>query len=234
MTSQPLPALQGIFAQCIAMDAPLRDQLAAFADAVRQLQPAFIPPVEALIARLRSSAAGAAAPQVGETMPDFSLPDETGALVGLDALRARGPVVVVFHRGHWCPYCRISSTAMARAQPEIAAAGGGVVAILPDRQAYAARLKAQAGARYPFLSDIDNGYALSINLVFWIGQELRQLYSANGNPISDWQGNDAWFLPIPATFVVRSDGEVAARYVDPDYRRRMATEDVIAAVSAAR
>lgn len=234
MTSQPLPALQAAFQQCVAMDAPLRDQLEAFADAVSRLQPAFVSPVEALVDRLRSADVGASAPDVGETLPDFHLPDDTGALVGLDALRAQGPVVVSFHRGHWCPYCRISATAMARAEPEIAAAGGRLVAILPERQTYATRLKAQAGARYPFLSDIDNGYALSIDLVFWIGQELRRLYSANGNPISDWQGNDAWFLPIPATFVVRADGRIAARYVDPDHRRRMAIEEVVAAVRAAR
>ena len=114
-------------------------------------------------------------------MPAFHLPDETGALVGLDALLADGPVVVLFHRGHWCPYCRIAALAMARRRAAVEAAGGRLVAILPEPQAYAARLKAQAGARYPFLSDIDNGYALSISLVFWIGQELRRLYRANGN-----------------------------------------------------
>jgi peroxiredoxin len=167
-------------------------------------------------------------------MPPFHLPDETGRLLGLDGFLERGPVVVVFHRGHWCPYCRMSARALAAAQPRIAAAGGQLVAILPERAAYAARLKAQAGADYPFLSDMDNGYAMSLGLVFWMGRELARLYRANANAVSRYQGNDGWMVPLPAIFVVGRDGRVAARFVDPDYRRRMAIDDLVATVAAAR
>jgi len=224
-------ALQEAFSRCVTMDATLKDQLAAYAGASRRFRPAFAGPIDDLVARLRENGVGVSAPKPGEVMPPFWLPDETGRLVGLEALLARGPLAIVFHRGHWCPYCRISSLALARAHPEIEAHGGQLVAILPEGQAYAAALKAQAGAAFPFLSDLDNGYALSINLVFWVGEELARLYTEIGTDIPRFQGNGAWMLPIPATFVVGRDGRVAARFIDPDYRKRMAIEDLVAAVA---
>ena len=233
MTTQPLASLQDAFAECAAMDAPLRDQLTAFAAAVGRIQPAFVHPVEALIARLRAGSVGAAAPKPGDPMPPVHLPDENARLVGLDELLARGPVAVVFHRGHWCPYCRMSARALAGAQRRIAAAGGRLVAIVPERAAFTAKLKAEAGAAYPFLSDMDNGYAVSLGLVFWMGRELAELYRANANDISRYQGNGSWMVPLPAIFVVRRNGRVAARFVDPDYRKRMAIDDLVAAIAAA-
>jgi peroxiredoxin len=41
-------------------------------------------------------------------------------------------------------------------------------------------------------------------------------------------------LPIPATFVVGTDGEVKARFLDPDYRKRVAVEDLIEALKSAQ
>ena len=83
------------------------------------------------------------------------------------------------------------------------------------------------------LTDLDNGYALSLNLAIWLGQDVVRELEALGRTLPDYQGNDAWILPIPATFVVGRDGIVRARFVDPDFRRRMAVEELIAALKAA-
>jgi peroxiredoxin len=86
-------------------------------------------------------------------------------------------------------------------------------------------------ATFPILTDMDNGYAMSLNLAVWVGEELREFMRDQlGNDIPRFQGNDSWILPIPATFVVRRDGIVGARFVDPDYRKRMAIDDLIAAL----
>src|SRR6516225_9039087 len=90
--------------------------------------------------------------------------NKTGRLVSLDELLESGPVAVTFHRGHWCPWCRISINALVRLSAEIKEAGGQVVAIMPDRQKFAAEFKREAGAPFPALTDMDNGYALSLNL----------------------------------------------------------------------
>src|SRR5690349_19040529 len=95
--------------RCRNMDARLSDRLAAFADDVRRLSPEFADVVERMIARLKDTGTGTEAPKPGEPMPDFLLPDETGRLHSLADYVGRGPVVIAFHRGHWCPYCRISA-----------------------------------------------------------------------------------------------------------------------------
>lgn len=227
-------AIQAAIRRSLEMDAPLADRLAAYVAASKSLSPAFVAPVEALIVRLRRNGAAAGAPDLGEAMPPFALPDETGRIVTLAGLVAEGPVAVVLDRGHWCPYCRISTAALARAERAIREAGGRLVAIVPERQTYAQQLRSQARASFPILSDMDNGYALTLGLAFWIGADLQRLYASVGNPMPEFHGNDAWMLPIPATFVVGRDRRVKARYVEPDYRQRMAVDDLIAAVAAAR
>ena len=81
---------------------------------------------------------------------------------------------------------------------------------------------------------MDNGYALSLNLVFWVGMEMERMISAAGWDIPSYQGNTSWMLPIPATFVVDQDRRVKARFVDPDYRKRMAIDDLVMALRSAR
>jgi peroxiredoxin len=234
MTSKPLAeALEEAFIQSRDMDASLAERLQAFADAVRRLGPHFQAAVDRLVSRLTEHEVGETAPRVGESMPPFVLPDETGHLVGLDELLQKGPLAVTFHRGHWCPYCRINAAALSKAQEEIIAEGGQVVAIMPDREQFAAELKSESDAPFPILTDIDNGYALSLNLAFWVGAEMQQLMTGAGWDVSRFQGSNTWLLPIPATFVVGTDGEVKARFVDPDYRRRVAVEDLIAALKTA-
>ena len=84
------------------------------------------------------------------------------------SLIGNGPVIVMFYRGHWCPYCRLNVTAIMQAQDEISALGGQIVAIMPETQKYAERFKSEAGAPFPVLTDLDNGYALSLNLAIWL------------------------------------------------------------------
>jgi peroxiredoxin len=161
-------------------------------------------------------------------MPPFVLPDEAGRLVSLKALLDQGPVAVMFHRGHWCPYCRLNVHAVVQAQHRIKAQSGQVVAIMPELQQFTTQFKVDSGAPFPVLTDIDNGYALSLNLAIWLDPEIQQLLSYHD--LSSFHGNAGWMLPIPATFVVDRDGLVKARFVDPDFRRRMAVDDLLAAL----
>jgi peroxiredoxin len=209
------------------MDAPLGVRLQTLADKVRELSPAFADVIERLVARLADNGVGVTAPRPGELMPPFLLPDEAGRLVSLSGLLEKGPLVVSFNRGHWCPYCRLHVDALARAEVEISSFGAQIIAISPETSAWAAELKAYAKAPFHILSDIDGGYALELNLLFWVGDEAQRAMAAGGIDLVQFQGNDTWTLPIPATFVVGADGVVLARFVDPDYRRRMEVEDLL-------
>ena len=119
---------------------------------------------------------------------------------------------------------------LAQAQERIAALGAFMVAIVPDRRRFAAEMKDDSGVRFPILTDMDNGYAMSLNLAIFVGAEMQQYMTSIGRILPDYQGNDSWILPIPATFVVGRDSRIKACLTDPDYRRRMTVEDLIAAL----
>jgi peroxiredoxin len=172
--------LQKGFEHCRDMDAPLSARLEAFADIVRTLESSFAETVDRLVLRLQNNGAGRSAPHVGDPMPPFLLPNEQGRLVALEALLKEGPVAVTFHRGHWCPYCRINTYALAKAHREIGRDGRKIVAIMPDRQQFAKEFKSEAKAEFPILTDLDNGYALSLNLAIWVGKEMAELIESAG------------------------------------------------------
>jgi len=226
--------LEDLFVRCRGLDAPLADRLQAFADGLRRLRPNFDEAVDEMVGRLAENNAGSSAPKVGEPMPEFLLPDETGRVVHLGDLLRDGPVAIAFNRGHWCPYCRINIAALARAEEEIAAERRHITAIVPDRQRFAMWLKSEAKAPFPVLTDIDNGYAMSLGLAIFVGEEMKRMMVRSGWDPSVSQGTDNWLLPVPATFVVGTDGVIQARFVDPDYRLRMAIEDMLAALRSAK
>ena len=225
--------LEESFVHCRDLEAPLADRLQAFAGELRRLGPRFAAAVDALVSRLAESHAGATAPKVGEPMPPFLLPDDQGRLVRLEDLLGKGPVALAFNRGHWCPYCRINVDALARAEKEVAAEHRHVAAIVPDRQKFAVWLRSEAKAPFPVLTDIDNGYAMTLDLAFYVGDELKHMMVSSGWDPSVSQGTDNWMLPIPATFIIGTDGIIHARFIDPDYRMRMAIEDLLAALRSA-
>jgi peroxiredoxin len=219
------------FQACRDMEGTLNEQLEAYAAAGREIFPAYGEAVDRLVARIHENGGGESAPRPGDPMPPFILPDVTGRLVNLKTLLEKGPVAVMFYRGHWCPYCRLNVRAVIQAMDRIKALGGQVVAIMPEVQEYAEKFKSDADAPFPVLTDLDNGYALSLNLAIWLGTEIQRLLSYQD--MQNFHGNDGWVLPIPATFVVGRDGLVKARFVDPDFRKRMEIDDLIAALTNA-
>jgi peroxiredoxin len=222
-------ALNDAFGRVRELDLSLQEQLRTFAAAVRRERPEFSAAVDRLVERLRQYGAGEAAPRIGDPMPPFVLPDETGRMVSLEELLDQAPVAVTFHRGHWCPYCRININALAQAHGQLSANQGQIVAIMPDRQKFVADLKLQSNVPFPILTDMDNGYALSLNLTIWVGAEIQKMMEGRLD-LPVFQGNSSWMLPIPATFVVGRDALIRARFIDPDYRNRMTIADMIAAM----
>ena len=232
MANPLVEALERAVQSAWDMDAPLRDKLKLGADEVRSLSEAFAEAVDRMVTRLQETGVGGAAPEVGDRMPPFVLPDDHGRLVVLEHLLAEGPVAISFNRGHWCPYCRLNVHALADLQQELADEGRQLVAIVPERRKFIASLREESRAPFPVLTDMDNGYALSLNLAIWVGQEMETLLASAGCDVPTYQGNSAWMMPIPATFVVGADGMITARYLDPDFRLRMEIDQLRAALTA--
>lgn len=232
MTHPLVLALEEAFQQVRDRDLTLGERLKYIAECVRTKGPKFAVAVDQFVARLENARAGATAPQVGDVLPDFLMPDQDGQLVGLSDLLANGPVVLAFHRGHWCPYCRINMVGLAEVQYRVSPVQ--IVAISSEKQYYTRQLRDEAGARFPFLTDVGGGYALSINLAVWVDEAMASMIASAGWDIPGYQGYEGWMLPIPAVFVVGQDGVVRARHVDPDYRRRMEIDDLLREVDLIR
>jgi peroxiredoxin len=222
-------SLEDAFHRICASEAPLRERLSSFSEAVRQFGRPFAQVYDDLVERIRSGEAGKAAPMPGDVMPPFLLPVGNNQLVSLDALLKDGPVVISFNRGHWCEYCLIELAAFREALREFSRTGAQVVSIMPEAQNFISLT--QHHDAFPILADIDNGYALSLGLAIWLGKDVRRLYLEHGLHLETYQGNDTWLLPIPATFVVGRDGCVVDRYVDPDFRNRMEIADILSALN---
>ena len=224
-------ALLKAWADAEASGATLFEQLERYAGASRQIIPEVLASYDRMVARLMAGEAGSAAPAVGDEMPDALLPDSEGHLVALSSLWANGPVVVSFNRGHWCPYCRLELTALKHAAPLLAAAGAQLVSIVPETAEFSSKMIETNALPFHVLSDIDLAYGLELGLIVWTGPEIQAIYATFGIDLPRFQGNPAAMLPIPATFVIAPGGRVCARFVDPEFRRRMSIENILAALN---
>jgi peroxiredoxin len=224
-------ALAEAFQRADTLRAPLDERLDVYLTQSRNLLPEIEAAYDGLVERLRESGAGMRVPAVGHKMPDFLLTDSEGHLVELASYLEQGPLVVSFNRGPWCNYCGLELHALAQAYPYIAAAGGDVVSIVPELGKYARTLQEKRGLPFSVLTDLDLIYAFSLGLVFWVGDKIKDMYGQFGLNLEEFQGNGGWLLPMPATFVVGKDGTIKARFADPDFRRRMNTEDILTAVA---
>lgn len=170
--------------------------------------------------------------EIGERAPSFTLANAVGKPVSLDDRLTEGPVVVVFYRGAWCPYCDLHLRAFQESLDAIEARGASLVAISPqapdDSLPFAERLV----LGFDVLSDLDQAVSVAWRLQFELPDALRDVYRTMGMALDDHNADGSWHLPVPATFVLDRTGVVRARHVDPNYRERMAPADVVAALDA--
>lgn len=226
-------ALSAAFDEICAMHGSLNDRLAAYVAKMRELKIPFAEANDELVARLKATDVGTLAPTVGDIMPPFMLPSHDRKLISLEEMLAKGPTVISLNRGHWCPFCRIAIGELATMHDAIKASGAEVVSIMPETQKFTRQLS-EAEASLMILSDVDNGYALSLGLVFWVGDRIKSLMRDYDIHLDEFQGNDGWFLPVAATFVVGQDGRVLARCVDADFRKRMEVDEILTALASTK
>ncbi len=164
----------------------------------------------------------------GDVAPDFELPDAMGRPVRLADLRARGPVIISFYRGQWCPFCNLELRGLQRALEEIREAGATLVAISPNKPDVSLDTIEALDLEFPVLSDHDNRVAKQFNLVYEMTPENIEMYREIGRDIGELTGTGKWELPVPATYVVDRDGRIAYSFVDLNHRRRAEPSEVAA------
>ena len=170
------------------------------------------------------------ATSVGDQAPAFTLPAVDGRAVSLHGLLAEGPVVVVFYRGGWCPYCNLQLRALQAVMPQIEAAGGRLVAISPQTPDESLSTQQKAGLGFDVLSDVGSAVSRRYGLVHTVDGDTREVLRQFGNDLERINGTDTWELPVPATFVIDRNGKVVLAHAEADYRRRVEPVAVVTAL----
>lgn len=158
--------------------------------------------------------------KAGARAPDFELPDAHGALTRSADLLRRGPLVVTFYRGIWCPFCNMDLQAIEAAADEMRALGASLVAISPQTAPNRRKSERENALSFPILSDHGNALANTFGLRYRLPDGLIALYKSFGNDLTIGNGEDSWTLPMPARYVIARDGVIAYAEVNPDYTRR--------------
>jgi peroxiredoxin len=158
--------------------------------------------------------------KAGDTAPEFTLLDPDGKPVSSRDLLAKGPLVISFYRGVWCPYCNLELQALQQALPEITARGASLVAISPQIAANSRKSLRDNKLGFPILSDVKSEVADAFGIRFALPDYLVEVYAGFGNDLAKVNDDPAWVLPMPARYVVGADGVIAYSEVNPDYTQR--------------
>jgi peroxiredoxin len=154
----------------------------------------------------------ARAPRVGDKAPDFALPDQRGEEVYLSALLRRGPVVLIFYRGVWCPYCNLELRTFQAHRDQITPLGAQLVAVSPQTPDHSLSMADKNDLGFLVLSDVGAKVIDRYGLKYEVDAETRALFEAVGNDVRAYNGPGSWVLPAGATFVIGVDG--AVRYAN--------------------
>ena len=167
---------------------------------------------------------------VGDTLPDLALPDTTGRDVNSEELLAEGPLVLVFIRGTWCPYCSLALQALDEARPRIERLGASLVVVAPLQPGELARAAAERGLGLRILSDADAAYARICGVQYEMSEAHVAFYRRFGLDLDALNAGSGWGLPIPATYVAGSDGVITFAHGHWDWAERADPAEIVAAV----
>ena len=184
--------------------------------------------VERAIARLKDeSGIESRALKEGQLAPDVALPDVGGRRIRLRDMWRSGPLVVVFYRGAWCPYCNLQLRAWQGQLDALRRSGASLVAISPQSPDHSMTITEQNGLAFTVLSDSALEAAEAFKIEFTLPPELIDLYGRLGNELPVLNGNGRWALPMTATYLIDKRGQIVYSHVDADYRERAEPAEVL-------
>lgn len=182
---------------------------------------------EASLRQIEATGVTRTALKVGDRAPDFELPGLDGHPVRLAALLQRGPVVLTWYRGGWCPFCNVQLRAYQQAAAHFAELNASLVAVSPQTVEASARTAEQDELAFPVLADAGNAVAKRYGIVFEVPEGLRF-------DVTKWNGEASNQMPLPATYIIAPDGTITYAFIHHDYRQRAETSDLLAALAALR
>jgi peroxiredoxin len=207
----------------------LKEQLAEYRTGWYQRVPAERQAImQRHIDQLRSGAIARSMLKVGDRAPAVVLENAKGATVDVATLLEKGPVIVTFYRGGWCPYCNLELKAYQEVLPDILAAGASLVAISPEKPDDTISTAEKNALTFEVLSDVGQKVGRAFGLVYEFTEELKSAYRGFNLDIPARNGTPGyWALPVSATFVIDRDGSIIYAYTDVDYRDRADPRDIL-------
>jgi peroxiredoxin len=178
-------------------------------------------------AELIASGAAQRARKAGDVAPSFSLRDPEDNIVSSDELLKKGPLVVSFYRGVWCPYCNMELQALEGAKPAFDKYGASLLAISPQTAPNSRKSVRQNKLSFPILSDVKGKVGAAFGLRFELPDYLVELYKSLKNDLPTFNDDPSWTLPMPGRYVIAQDGTILYSEVNPDYTHRPEPEDMI-------
>lgn len=146
--------------------------------------------------------------QPGAMAPPFTLPDQNGVPVRLADRLQHGPVVLLFIRGCWCPFCTLTLRAWQDALPQLHDAGGDLLAVLPQGGERCIHTAERDLLAYPVLSDRDSAVGSTYGLTTMLPVQARPLYTRLGHDLQRMNADGSWRLSLMGTFVIEPGGRI--------------------------
>jgi peroxiredoxin len=157
---------------------------------------------------------------VNTAAPDFTAPDQNGKSFHLKSMLQKGPVLLVFYRGQWCPYCNKELKSLEDSLVLITGRGATLVAVTPELGENVSKTIAKTGAKYPILHDEGLKIMKSYDVAYAVDSTWTSRYMKFGVDVAKNNGSNGNNLPVPAVYVIDRKGVIVYRFFEPDFRIR--------------
>jgi peroxiredoxin len=164
---------------------------------------------------------------INSKAPDFKLKDQSGVEVSLKELRKKGPIVLIFYRGNWCPYCSKQLKGLQDSLQLITAKGAQLVAITPEASAGIDSTISKTGAVFPILFDEGGKLASAYEVGFKVDEKTVNRYKMAGIDLLKANQQKEAVLPVPAVYIINNEGTITYRYFDQNYKKRLSVQEIL-------
>ena len=166
---------------------------------------------------------------INSKAPDFKGKDQNGNEIALKDLRKKGPVVIIFYRGYWCPYCNKELQKLEDSLQLIKEKGAQLIAITPEKQEGIAKTIEKTKASYPIITDDELKIMKAYDVAYQVDTKTIDRYKMASIDLAANNGQkpEAVYLPVPAVYIIGKDGEIKYRFFEEDYKKQAAVKDIL-------
>ncbi|MEZ7493193.1 peroxiredoxin-like family protein [Pseudoalteromonas distincta] len=170
--------------------------------------------------------------QIGQKVENFSLANHNGENIELADLLKKGPVIISFYRGGWCPYCNLELKALNDYLPQFKTQSAQLIAISPQLPNETLSTAQKNDLEFDVLCDVSNKVAEQFGLLFTLDERIQALYTQFGIDFEHYYGDKSFKLPLPATYVINQEGAITYAFLSEDYTLRAEPIDVMTALES--